>query len=119
LNLVGNVPGAFLTADPLELLQNGDVADIPVVLGSLQHEGTLPLAGFHYLVLEPNGWIYDPDYIHDKLFSDLLVQYGANDDQGGAVLSQMAALAFVPSGNPRTNFTEIMYGVMDVSFDKS
>lgn len=112
----GNVPGAFLPDDPLKLLMEGPLPQVPVMLGTVQHEGILPLAGAHFLVLHPNGLLNDTDYMQDYLLGDLLKTYGVNERQDGASISQSLALAFLPAEKDRTNFTEIQYELLDVSY---
>lgn len=111
----GDVPGAFLPDDPLKLLLEGPLPQVPVMLGSVQHEGILPLAGAHFLVLNPKGLLNNTEYMQDYLLGDLLRTYGVNERQDGASISQSMALGFLSPDKDRTNFTEIQYELLDVS----
>lgn len=111
----GNVPGAFLPADPLKLMQEGDLPDVPVMLGAVQHEGILPLAAGYYLILDKEGLVDDPEYMQDELLGDMLSTYNVNDRVDGASISQSLASGFLEPGTDRTNFTEMQYELLDVS----
>lgn len=109
----GNVPGAFLPDDPLTLLLEGPLPNVPVVMGAVQNEGTLPVAGFYYLTLERQDYIHDPVYMREQLLGELLAAYGADDHHGGASLSQSVALAFLPDSD-RTDFDSMVYELIDL-----
>lgn len=111
----GPVEGAFLPEDPLKILIEGDIPNVPVMLGAVQHEGILPLAGAHYLKLGPEKLVNDKDYLENYLLGDLLKTYGVSDRENGASVSQAIAQSFIPADKDRTNFTAIQYDLLDVS----
>jgi len=112
----GNVPGAFLPDDPLKLMLEGPLPDVPVMLGSVQHEGILPLAACHYLILQPNETecLNNRTYMRDFFLGDLLTTYNVNERKDGASVSQSMAVGFLRPGSNRTDFTDIQYELLDM-----
>lgn len=110
----GNVPGAFLPDDPLKLLTEGPLPNVPVLLGTVQHEGILPLAGSHFLVLNPQGLLNDTAYLRERFMSELLTTWGVDETGNGASVSQSLALGYLHPGANKANFTEIQYELLDV-----
>jgi carboxylesterase type B len=109
-----DLPGAFLSQDPLKILQEGEIPNVPVMLGAVQHEGSAILAAAYSLAWGPSGDADDPDFIHEKMMPSLLNALGVNElTTGGAPISQSLILAYLPD-SPRTNFTEIGAGVTDM-----
>ncbi|CAG7838019.1 unnamed protein product [Allacma fusca] len=104
-----NLPGAFITEDPYKLLTQGDLPDVPVILGGCLNEGSFVLGGFYFLSLANSTRIEDPFYIHEDLIPDLLSTYQITD----AAVAETIALGFMP-GSRRDNFTEIQPNLNDM-----
>ncbi|CAL8121574.1 unnamed protein product [Orchesella dallaii] len=110
----GDIPGAFLPDEPLKLLLEGPLPDVPVMLGTVQHEGTLPLIAAYFLKLGPEGLVNDTQYVRDYLVGDMLATYGVNERRDGGSVSQALAAGYFPPGVNRQNFTEMQYHLMDM-----
>jgi len=109
-----NLPGAFIAEDPLKLLQEGDIPDVPIIMGTVQHEGSAILGAAYSLNWRPNNLTDDPEFIHDRMMPTLLKAIGIDElNTGGAPISQSMTLAYIPD-SPRTNFTEIGEGITDM-----
>jgi len=110
----GNIPGAFLTDEPLKLLESGDFSDVPILLGATQHEGSLLVGVAYVLKLAATGLLDDPIYVRDHLIGDLLATWDIDENRNGGSISQGLALGFLPPGNPRTNFSTFTYELIDM-----
>lgn len=110
----GNVPGAFMPDDPLEIMKHGEIADVPLILGAVQHEGSMALAAAHFM-LNSAHLLDDPEYMMDDFFGDLLATYDIDDHINGGSISQSLASSFLKPGADRTNFTDMQYEILDVS----
>jgi carboxylesterase type B len=109
-----DLPGAFLTEDPLKILEEGDIPNIPIMLGTCQHEGSAVLGAAYSLNWGPGGEAEDPEFIRNKMMPTLLNALGINElTTGGAPISQSLTLAYLPD-SPRNNFSEIGAGVTDM-----
>ncbi len=122
-NLAGTSPtvehphdGAFISQEPLELLEHGEIAQVPVMMGANQHEGSF-LLGLAYALRLWNS-TNDENYVSHKLLGDLLATWGVYEDTNGASISQALAAGFIPMDNPKTNFTTFQYELVDVSMKK-
>jgi carboxylesterase type B len=109
----GDIPGAFLTDEPLKLLESGDIPDVPILLGATQHEGSFLLGIAYVLKLEPTGLLNDTVYVRDHLIGDLLSTWDIDENKNGGSISQGLSLAYLP-GNPRTNFSSFTYELIDM-----
>ena len=117
----GNIPGAFLPDDPLHLMSEGPLPDVPVLLGTTQHEGILPLAAGHYLVLQKKEeeTLKNRTYMRDYFLGDLLTTYKVDDRKDGASVSQSMAVGFLRPGCNRTDFSDMQYELLDVSQNRN
>jgi hypothetical protein len=104
--------------EPLALLEKGDIPQVPVLLGANQHEGSFVMAAAYLFKFGHGGLLNDTTYVHDHLVGDLLQTWNINDNINGGSISQALSLGYLPSG-PRTQFTDFMYELVDVSDQKS
>lgn len=110
----GNVPGAFLPDDPVKLLREGPLPDVPILMGSVQHEGTLATSVVHYLVLGPSGVLNDTRYVREDLVANVLKTWGVDETKNGGSISQSMAAGWFRGGVDRGNYTEIQYELLDM-----
>lgn len=108
-----DLPGAFITKEPIELLQNGSIPDVPVVLGTTLHEGSYVLGLLYQAKIGPDNLTDDADWMRNDLIPNLLGTFGVDDSLGAGAISESVALAFMP-GSTRENFTEIMPNLVDM-----
>ena len=109
-----DVPGAFLSREPLALLKEGSFPQIPVMLGAVQHEGSAILGAAYAFNLGKTEQLEDANFVREELLPILLKALGTDETIGtGAPISQSLALAFLP-GYHRDNFTEITDGLVDM-----
>lgn len=104
--------------EPLELLENGLVENVPVMMGANQHEGSFLLGVAYALRLGWNNTLDDPVYVHQKLVGDLLATWGVYEKTNGASMSQALLAGWVPQDNLRNNFTTMQYELIDVGRKK-
>ncbi|CAG7816018.1 unnamed protein product [Allacma fusca] len=107
------LPGAFITEDPLTLLNEGEIADVPVILGATLHEGSYVLGLLYRAYLGPDGRVNDTQWMRNDLIPSLLSVFGVSELSGAGAISETTALAYMP-GSTRENFTEIMPNLVDM-----
>lgn len=96
-------------------MEEGYLPDVPVLLGTVQHEGILPLAGAHFLTLNPTGLLNDTQYMREKFVGELLTTWGVDESSNGASVSQSIANGYLRPGSDRSNFEANQYEYLDVS----
>jgi len=110
---------AFLTEEPLKILKDGNFPHIPVLLGANQHDGSLVMGGAYGNF---SALLEDPNYVQFELVPTLLNAIGYGDERLGSPISQSLADYYFPEDARKDNFTEIVYGLIDmmsVSFFKA
>jgi len=109
-----DLPGAFISKDPLYYFRDGEAANVPVMLGANQHEGSAILAAAYVVSLQYGGKLDDPIFVRDELLPTLLKAIGTDESTQGMPLSQQLAILYFPEGSQRDNFTEITDGLVDM-----
>jgi carboxylesterase type B len=108
-----DLPGAFITKEPLALLTEGDIPDVPVVLGATLHEGSYMLGLLYKAFLGHDGRVNDTEWMRNDLIPSLLSVFDVRESLGGGAVAETTALAYMP-GRKRENFTEIMPNLVDM-----
>ena len=112
-----DIPGAFLTRDPYELLVEGNYPDVPVVLGANAEEGLFFLGGFYFLSFGNhfviNKTLNSPTWMREELFKGLMTTYKFPQGSGNVGVEEALALTFVPDDN-RLDFVPMGDGLVDV-----
>jgi len=44
-----DLPGAFLTQEPVDIIRSGNIPDVPVIYGANREDGAFVIAGFHFI----------------------------------------------------------------------
>ena len=107
-----DLPGAVITRDPMVLLKEADIPDVPILIGANLHEGSYALGLIYAAKLGPDNLVNDPVWMRDELIPALLQTFGTSQSASHS-FSEAIALAFMP-GFTRENFTEIMPHIVDV-----
>ena len=95
------------------LLKEGEIQDVPVIMGANLHEGSYALGLLYQAALGPQGLVNDSIWLRDELIPSLLQAFGTSK-RASYTFAEAIALAFMP-GFTRENFTEITPHVVDVS----
>ncbi|XP_042203056.1 juvenile hormone esterase-like [Homarus americanus] len=88
-----NVSDRLLEHDPLQYFLDGNVTDVPLMIGANKHEGSFVLGIMYAEFLEPNNLTDDKHYMRTRMIDDLLAAFGVMDKTGG--LSESLADAYV------------------------
>jgi hypothetical protein len=62
----------FMPKHPFEVLEAGEMPDIPIVLGATRHDGAYPLDDIYNDFIKPNGFHKNETYIKNELLPFLL-----------------------------------------------
>lgn len=108
-----DLPGAFITEEPMDLLTHGDIPNVPVMLGTNLHEGSYVLGLLYQAKIGPEDLADDPVWMRNEIIPALLGAFGVDDTIGDGTISETIALAYMP-GMTRENFTEIMPNLVDM-----
>lgn len=75
--------GTLVTKLPEEYFADGDVADVPLMIGANKHEGSFVLGIMYTAYLVPNEYMDDDVYKREQMLTDLLNAFGVSDQTHG------------------------------------
>jgi len=79
----------FMPKHPFEVLEAGEMPDIPIVLGATRHDGAYPLDDIYNNFIKPNGFHKNETYLKNELLPFLLKVLGIQDNTGELYHSMM------------------------------
>ncbi|XP_047474799.1 juvenile hormone esterase-like [Penaeus chinensis] len=84
---VAGLAGSLVTKLPEEYFADGDVADVPLMIGANKHEGSFVLGIMYTAFLVPNEHMEDDVYKREQMLADLLNAFGVTDQTHGMAAS--------------------------------
>lgn len=102
----------LVTKHPTEYYEDGDVSDVPLMIGANKHEGSFSLGVMYWSYLLPKHYINDSDYLKNDLMADVLKSFGVDDPTDG--LSESMKDDYI-GGRNLADFPTASPGLIDLS----
>ncbi|CAL8131722.1 unnamed protein product [Orchesella dallaii] len=106
------LPGAFITEEPVNIMKNGDMSNVPIMIGATKHDGSFILANLYLAKLGPEKLDENPDYMRVELIPNLLRFFRVTEDEADKDVSATVQLAYFPEVN-RSSWNDTMPGLVD------
>lgn len=109
-----DLPGAFITKSPAELIESGEADKMPIIIGTTKHDGSFTLGFLHLAYFGLLNLDKDPVYMKNQIVPDLLRLFRIKEDKGSKVISSTAELAYLHDVD-RSSWNASMPGLVDVN----